>query len=93
MAIPEDWAPDACMLPTLERPLRVAEFDEFVDLVVPRAAEATGRDLADRESECYSCLTFEFEPAGDDFVMYISVPPSHVDMLDAREARAPRARE
>jgi hypothetical protein len=102
MAIPEDWAPDACTLPTAERPLRIAEFDEFfaavlqstrpqptrLDLVVPPAAETTGRDLADRESECCSFFTFEFEPAGDDVVMHINVPPSHVDVLDALEARA-----
>ena len=51
---PDDWAPDACTLPTTERPLRVAEFDVFfgavlrfdrpqptrLDLVVPRDAEA-----------------------------------------------------
>jgi hypothetical protein len=34
MAILEDWAPDACTLPTPERPLRVAEFDEFVAAVL-----------------------------------------------------------
>jgi hypothetical protein len=102
MAIPEDWAPDACTLPTPERAPRVAEFDEFfaavlqstrpqptrLDMVVPRAAEATGRDLAGRESECCSIFTFEFEPAGDDVVMHISVPPEQVDVLDALEARA-----
>jgi hypothetical protein len=102
MAIPEDWAPDACTLPTPERPLRVAEFDEFfaavlqstrpqptrLDLVVPRAAEATGRDLADRESECCSFFTFEFEPVGDAVVIHISVPPSHVDVLAVLQARA-----
>jgi hypothetical protein len=102
MAIADDWAPDACTLPTSERPLRVAEFEEFfaavlqstrpqptrLDLVVPRAAETTGRDLADRESECCSFFTFEFEPTGDDVVMHISVPPNQVDVLDALEAHA-----
>ena len=101
MAIPEDWAPDACTLPTPERPLRVAEFDEFfaavlqstrpqptrLDLVVPRAAEATGRDLADRESECCSFFTFEFEGVGDGVVMHVAVPPERVDVLDTLEAR------
>ena len=75
MAIRDDWAPDACTLPTAERPLRVAEFDDLftavrrserplptrLDLVLPRNIEATCRDLARRESECCSFFTFEFE--------------------------------
>ena len=78
MTMPGDWAPDDCTLPTAERPLRVAEFDEFftvvlrfdrpqptrLDLVLPRDAEATDRYLADRESECCSFFTFGFEPDG-----------------------------
>jgi hypothetical protein len=97
----EDWAPDACTLPTTERPLRVAEFDELftalqrserpeptrLDLVLPRDVEAAGRDLVRRESECCSFFTFEFEPAGDDVVMHIGVPPEHVEVLDALQAR------
>jgi hypothetical protein len=97
----DDWAPEACTLPTPERPLRVAEFDALfshllsmkrpeptrLDLVVPRAAEATARDLSARESECCSFFTFEFEPAGDDVVMHIRVPPQQVTVLDAIEAR------
>jgi hypothetical protein len=97
----EDWAPDACTLPITERPLRVAEFDELftalrrserpeptrLDLVLPRDVEAAGRDLVRRESECCSFFTFEFEPAGDDVVMHIGVPPEHVEVLDALQAR------
>jgi hypothetical protein len=97
----EDWAPDACTLPTTERPLRVAEFDELftalqrserpeptrLDLVLPRDVEAAGRDLARREGECCSFFTFEFESAGDDLVMHIGVPPEHVEVLDALQAR------
>jgi len=102
MAIPEDWAPDACTLPTTERPLRVAEFNELftaarraerpqatrLDVVLPREVEAAGRDLARRESECCSFFAFEFESVGDDVVLHISVPPSQVEVLDALEARA-----
>jgi hypothetical protein len=80
MAIPDDWAPDACTLPTAERPLRVAEFDDLftfvvraqrrepqrLDLVLRRIVEAQARDLARRESECCSFFTFEFESIGDD---------------------------
>jgi hypothetical protein len=101
MAIPDDWAPDACTLPTAERPLRVAEFDDLftfvvraqrrgpqrLDLVLRRIVEAPARDLARRENECCSFFTFEFESIGDDVVMQIGVPPEHVDVLDALEAR------
>jgi hypothetical protein len=101
MAIRDDWAPDACTLPTAQRPLRVAAFDDLftavrrwqrpqptrLDLVLPRAVEAAGRDLARRESECCSFFTFEFESVGDDVVMHIAVPPEHVGVLDALQAR------
>lgn len=102
MAIPDDWAPDACTLPTSQRPLRVAEFDELftvvvqserrepteLDLMLPRDVEATARDLARRESECCSFFTFEFEGVGDGVVMHVAVPPEHAEVLDALEARA-----
>ena len=29
MTVPDDWVPDECTLPTAERPLRVAEFDDL----------------------------------------------------------------
>ncbi|WP_245718914.1 hypothetical protein [Micromonospora rhizosphaerae] len=29
MSRDDDWVPEACTLPTAERPLRVAEFDEL----------------------------------------------------------------
>ncbi len=101
MATPDDWAPDACTLPTAERPLRGAEFDQLfahaltmqrpeptrLNLVLPRDAEATARDLAARESACCSLFTFEFEAAGDDVVMHVGVPPQQVEVLDAIEAR------
>jgi hypothetical protein len=101
MAIPADWAPDACTLPTSERPLRVAEFDDLfafvvraerrgpqrLDLVLRRIVEAPARDLARRESACCSFFTFEFVSTGDDLVMHIGVPPEHAAVLDALEAR------
>ena len=101
MAIADDWAPDACTLPTSERPLRVAEFDDLfahvvrmqrseptrLDLVIDRDAQAGARDLADRESKCCSFFTFEFEQAGDDVVMHVAVPPERSDVLDTLEAR------
>jgi hypothetical protein len=101
MAIPDDWTPDACTLPTPERPLRIAEFDDLFTFVVRaerrepqrlalalrRIVEAPARDLARRESECCSFFTFEFESVGDDVVMHIAVPPSQIAVLDAIEAR------
>lgn len=99
MIIPNDWAPEACTLPTSERPLRIAEFDDLftcvtrsdrvhanqLDLSLPADVESASRDLARRESECCSFFTFEFEAAGDDVVMHIGVPPSHAEVLDAIE--------
>jgi hypothetical protein len=58
-----------------------------LDLVLPRETEATARDLASRESQCCAFFTFEFEPAGDDVAMHISVPPQQVEVLDALQTR------
>jgi hypothetical protein len=102
----DDWAPAACTLPTAERPLRLAEFDDFfsrvcslsrpqltrLDLAIPRDAEQTGRSLADRESACCSFFSFEFMSHAADVVMRIGVPPEYIDVLDAVEARVAAAR-
>ncbi|HEX7428580.1 MAG TPA: hypothetical protein VF328_17005, partial [Mycobacterium sp.] len=62
----------------------MAEFDEFfkavqrierprptrLDLMLPRDAEAVGRDLARRESQCCSFFEFGFETNGSDVVMH-----------------------
>src|SRR5215208_7382623 len=101
MAMRDDWAPDACTLPTAERPLRTAEFvglftfvvradrrqPQRLDLTLQPTVEAAARDLARRESECCSFFTFEFEPVGDDVVIHISVTPEQISVLDAIEAR------
>jgi hypothetical protein len=97
----EDWVPDACTLPTAERPLRLAEFDDLfasarelvrpsatkLDLVITRDAENTARDLAERESACCSFFSFEFDERDREIVMTIAVPPHYVDVLDALQAR------
>jgi hypothetical protein len=98
----QDWVPAACTLPTVEQPLRLAEFDEFfraaarrstrnsatrLDLVVMPESEAIARDLAERETSCCSFFRFDFHPAADGLVMSIGVPKSHIDVLDALEAR------
>jgi hypothetical protein len=97
----EEWAPDSCTLPSAERPLRVVEFDDLfasvlrserpegtrLELVIPRALEASARDLARRESQCCSFFSFGFETAGDDVLMRVSVPPPQVGVLDALATR------
>ena len=101
MATAEDLVPDACTLPTAERPPRVAEFDDLftfvvraerrgpqrLNVVLRPIIEAPARDLARRESECCSFFNFEFESLGADVVMHIGVRPEHVEVLDALEAR------
>ena len=94
----DDWVPAACTLPTVEQPLRLAEFDEFfrtadrprtttLELVISPESEASARDLADRETSCCSFFHFDFHPAADDLVISIGVPKDHVDVLDALQAR------
>lgn len=96
----EDWVPSSCTLPTVEQPVRVAEFDSFfassvreaarptktrLDLVLADGAEPVGRELAARESGCCSFFTFTFD--GAPVVMHIDVPKTYVDVLDAFEQR------
>jgi len=99
-----DTFPDACTLPTAERPLRRAEFADLfahtrevrrdgpgrvsLTLEGPADLAATVRDLTARESEC--CSFFAFTVTGDrgDVVLDIEVPPRHVDVLDGIVASA-----
>jgi hypothetical protein len=98
----EDWAPASCTLPTVEQPLRLAEFDAFfrgavrrstrpsatrLDLVILRESGAAARDLAERETRCCSLFCFKYDDVADGLVMRISVPKDHVDVLDALQAR------
>jgi hypothetical protein len=100
-----DWLPAACTLPTAERPVRLAEFDEFfrtavrratrtrtttLDLVISSERAAAARDLAEREASCCAFFRFDFEPTADGLVMRIGVPQDHTDVLDAVHARCLR---
>jgi hypothetical protein len=95
---------DACIMPTTERPLRLAELD---DLVASSAREVTReddavrihllgagdlrgrvRDLAARETACCSFFTFVVEGEADDVTLHISVPPERQGVLDALATRA-----
>jgi hypothetical protein len=97
------WAPEACTLPTAERPLRQAEFDElFATALLGQerpaptrlrwrlapAAAGPARDLTDRESRCCSFFTFTLTPVAQALEIDVAVPAEHVDVLDALERRA-----
>lgn len=104
MTLPDEtWAPAACTLPTAERPLRLAEFDDLFATALrgqdrrsptvlrwrlDPAAEPTARDLTARETACCSFFTFTVTPAGDALTVEVTVPPAHVPVLDALAARA-----
>jgi hypothetical protein len=95
--------PDACTLPTADRPLRLAEFDDLfasslrdqqrISPTVLRwtldpAAEATARDLTRRESECCSFFVFTFTPGPATLRLDVEVPATQAEVLDALAQRA-----
>ena len=97
-----NWAPEACTLPTAEQPFRVAEFDSLfaehlqrvtrvdpatLDLTLAAEAHDTAAELTARETECCSFFRFELTPDGEHLGLRITVPPAHVDVLDALSAR------
>jgi hypothetical protein len=99
----EVWVPDACTLPTAERPLRLAEFDDMLATalrgqhrlsatrrrwLLDPAAEARARDLTGRETQCCSFFTFTFAAADGAVQLDVEVPVAHVDVLDALAQRA-----
>lgn len=100
------WAPEACTLPSVERPLRVAEFDALLANSLRRVhrlaptrllltfdpqVEAAARDLTARESECCSFFAFTITPVGDELQVEAGVPVAHVAVLDALAERAAAA--
>jgi hypothetical protein len=94
---------DMCTLPTAERPLRLAEFDDLFATALrgqqrlspttlrwrlaPMVAAAV-RDLTARETAC--CSFFSFAVTADDEAVGVdvTVPAAHVDVLDVLAARA-----
>jgi hypothetical protein len=99
----EGWVPQACTLPTLERPPRRAEFDDLFATALRRqhrlaptrlrweldpAEERRARDLTARETDCCSFFVFTFTSAPGRLLLDVQVPPGHVDVLDALAARA-----
>ena len=97
------WVPQACTLPTAERPVREAEFDELFAAALrgqqrlaptrlrwrlDPAAEPAARDLAARETECCSFFTFTFAAAGTSTSSCTASPAAHAGVLDALADRA-----
>ncbi|MGW6196481.1 hypothetical protein ACWF0M_10100 [Kribbella sp. NPDC055110] len=97
----ETWAPEACTLPTAERPFRVAEFDHLfsthlrgfervdpqtLDVTLDADARTTVENLTARENECCSFFTFTLT----DTTLRITVPPTQTAVLDGLSARLPR---
>lgn len=93
----ETWAPDACTLPTAERPFRAAEFDQLfadhlrganriaprtLELTLDPASRATVEDLTAREIECCSFFTFTLSSDADQLQLRITVPPAQTAVLD-----------
>jgi hypothetical protein len=105
---PADWVSSACTLPTAEQPLRVAEFDRLfttavldvrrlarthLELTLDARAEPTARELAARESACCAFFAFTFgDPSDGCLVMTVTVPPQHVEILDALGERVQSVR-
>jgi hypothetical protein len=98
-----EWVSRSCTLPLLDRPLRLAEFDELFatglraqERLSPTAlrwrlrpaAESTARELTARERQCCSFFSFTIIRNGDVVQLDITVPPMYVDVLDALAQRA-----
>lgn len=103
----ETWVPQACTLPTPQRPLRVAEFDQLfatalrgqqrlspteLQWELDPDAEPMLRDLTARETACCSFFTFTISPGASGLRLDVRVPGNYVQVLDALAARASAAR-
>ncbi|MEU5943893.1 hypothetical protein ABZ807_33200 [Micromonospora sp. NPDC047548] len=103
MSIDQGWVPQACTLPTGERPLRLADFDDLFATALREQrrlaptrlrwrldpeAEDTARDLTARESRCCSFFTFTLTRTDSAVEVDVRVPDAHVEVLDALAARA-----
>ncbi|NEK84950.1 hypothetical protein GCU60_04120 [Blastococcus saxobsidens] len=94
----EAWVPDACTLPTVERPVRIAEFQGLADVtrssvrhsptrLTAELEPAPGladevRHLTRRESECCSFFGFVVREEPGRVLLDIDVPEPHAEVLD-----------
>ena len=95
--------PDACTLPPSDQPLRVAEWDALFSQSVRRVRRMPGgvtfvldrtsvsaasvADLADRESQCCSFLTFALSLGSNSLQLEVS-SAARADVLEALAQRA-----
>ncbi|MFC0007541.1 hypothetical protein [Micromonospora siamensis] len=102
----ETWVPGSCALPTVDRPLRMAEFDDLFATALrgqarpapaaliwdfaPKAA-ARVRELIERESACCRFFVFTVSASAATVRVEVAVPEAHVDVLDALAGRAARS--
>ena len=98
------WVPESCTLPTVEQPLRVAEFDHLftetlrgvectresvLRLVLEPEAEQRARELAAKESECCTFFTFAFARREDGrVVMEVAASDAYRAVVAALAERA-----
>ena len=91
--------PEACTLPTVERPLRVAEFDRLfavaaaterlsstqARIALPSSPQvaAQAADLVVRETQCCSFFSFSVIATAGRLHLDVAVPESQVPVLDA----------
>lgn len=105
-AISELSVPQACTLPTVEQPQRLAEFDDLyatavrsqqrlsptkLRITLDPEAEERARDLTARESACCSFFSFTFSRAADALHLDVQVPYSRIEVLDAVSAQVAAA--
>ncbi|WP_328999378.1 hypothetical protein OHA18_33660 [Kribbella sp. NBC_00709] len=96
------WIPDACTLPTADRPFRMAEFGQLfadhlrgadrvdaqtLDLTLTPASREAVADLTARETACCSFFTFTMSESTDELHLTITVPPARTDVLDGLSER------
>jgi hypothetical protein len=98
--------PEACTLPTVQRPLRMAEFDrlfalataadrlspEQVRIALPSSPQvaAQAADLVVRETRCCSFFTFSLTASAGRLHLDVTVPDTQAQVLDAILGRVER---
>ncbi|WP_409347728.1 cation diffusion facilitator family transporter [Luteipulveratus flavus] len=95
--------PDACTLPTAERPLRTAELGALLERALRGARrddrlrmvlsfDAAARDEVDdlvaREQQCCSFFSFAGSSLADRYDLEVAVPAQHADVVDGLYAQA-----